>query len=95
MSTDDRHSAWETLLSAARTCEQEQAMVIAAPEDFVVRIRAMHDKLWQFAKVLLWRRWSVFLALIAVSAYVVTYFIVQEPAGPVVPRPAAPALETP
>jgi len=87
--------SWETLLDAARPAGKAEATVPAAPEEFVDRMRKLRAGLWEFARLLLWRRSAVFFALAAAALYLGFYFTLREPPGPSIPLPAVPNLTPP
>lgn len=98
--SDDEHdqkNPWNRLVGAAREAgaTEEDHQKEEAPSTFVSRVVKMREGLWQFAKTVLWRRWSAIAALIAILLYLLFHFVMKmnppEPApNPSLPLPPEP-----
>lgn len=96
MPENDRQDPWNRLVDAAKNAgaPAEQDPEEPASSGFVSRVVAMREGLWQFAKTVLWRRWSLAAALAAIVLYLVIYFVMKS--SPPAPAPApAPSLPLP
>ncbi|MGA0846657.1 MAG: hypothetical protein ACO3RV_08965 [Luteolibacter sp.] len=94
MRTEPSSQRWEQAARAAR--ESTPPQDLTPPDEFMVKIQAIHGQLWCIAKRLLWRRWSILLAAIAAIVYLIVYTTLTQPSEePVIPRPSAPGVPSP
>ena len=79
---------WNRLLGAAKEAgaTEDDSPVEEAPSGFVKRMISMQEGLWKFAKTILWRRWSLVAALLAIALYLTLYFVMKS--NPPTPAPA-------
>ena len=92
----DQENAWNRLVGAAKDAGAagDDEPIEAAPSGFVKRVITMREGLWLFAKTVLWRRWSLAAAVIAIILYLVFYFVMK--ANPPESAPATnPSLPLP
>lgn len=96
MPEQDEDSPWNQLVGAAKEvgATAPDGPPEPVPSGFAGRIVAMREGLWRLARTLLWRRWSLVAALLAIVLYLILYFVlksdpVPEPA-PQLPMPPAP-----
>ncbi len=94
MPDNHRKNPWNRLVDAARNAgaTEDHAPNDAASSGFVARVITMREGLWRLAKTLLWRRWSLVAALIAIALYLILYFVMKSipPASDPVPTPSLP-----
>jgi hypothetical protein len=96
MPDKDPENPWTRFVDAAKDAgaTEDDASVEAAPSGFVKRVIAMREGLWKFAKTILWRRWSLVAALLAIVLYLTLYFVMKS--NPPTPDPApTPTLPLP
>ena len=88
MPDQDQENAWKRLVDAAKEsgATGEDLAEEPAPSGFVGRVVAMREGLWKFARTILWRRWSLVAALIAIVLYLLFYFVMKS--NPPTPDPA-------
>lgn len=67
------------------------------PPGFLELLRAQRAGLWKIARALLWRKWSLLLALAALILFFATLFHNEfiDTSAPAIPRPATPFLKNP
>ncbi|MBB07956.1 MAG: hypothetical protein CMN03_06800 [Roseibacillus sp.] len=77
MPEPDKNNQWNRLVDAAReagaTTENGEGPEDHAPSTFVSGVITMRQGLWKFARTVLWRRWSLIVALMAIALYLVFY----------------------
>ncbi len=72
MNDPDRH--WQKLVEAARRSSPEsEAPEESAPPGFASRIISLRDTIISIARTLLWRRWSVAVALLCFAALLILF----------------------
>ncbi len=78
MPEPDKNNQWSRLIDAAReagaTTENEDSSKDHASSTFVSGVITMRKGLWKFARTVLWRRWSLIVALLAIALYLIFYF---------------------
>ena len=83
MPEPEKENQWSRLVDAARdagaTTREEQHD--AAPSTFISRVITLRKGLWKFARTVLWRRWSLVAALLALLLYL-TFFLVLRSFSP-------------
>lgn len=86
---------WEVILKAA------QAQGSAGPqtppaeppsERFVDQVRTMRSGLWEFARLMLWRRCSVIFAAVAIVLYALCHLLLAPESPRLIPTPPKPSL---
>jgi hypothetical protein len=100
MPDKDKENQWRRLVDAAKdagaTTGEDQHD--AAPSTFVSGVITLKEGLWKFARTVLWRRWSLVAALLALLLYL-TFFLIlrssstsldQTPPPLTLPQPPAP-----
>lgn len=94
MRSEQSSQRWEQAARAAR--ESTPPQDLTPPDEFLAKIQAIHSQLWCIAKRLLWRRWSILLAVIAAIVYLIVYATLPQPTeGPIIPLPSAPGIPNP
>jgi hypothetical protein len=88
---NDSDDKWQKLVAAARR-DRPEAPAPAPPADFAHRVINLKDSIIAIAKVLFWRRWSLWVALLCVAAFVALFLILRAtaPETPLIETPAAP-----
>ena len=94
MSKNNEDKAWSKLAETARRLGsgQDSAPLRTAPADFVSRIRSRRRELWDLARTLLWRRWSLIAVIIAIVAYLLVNFSLRKDREPTITPPRPPHL---
>lgn len=93
----DRENSWKQLVHAAKEAgaTDDDSSEEKAPSAFVAGVIAMREGLLNFARTIIWRRWSLVVALLAIALYLTVYFIMKSN-PPTQPEPApAPSLPQP
>lgn len=86
-------NAWIELVRKVGAGEpEEERQEVSPPECFVSRVRAMRSRLWEYARLLLWRRWSLILLGLALLGYLLVKATVRPDASQLVPVPSPPLL---
>ncbi|MAT30237.1 MAG: hypothetical protein CMP29_00425 [Roseibacillus sp.] len=97
MPEPDKENQWSRLVDAARdagaTTREEQHD--AAPSTFISRVITLREGLWKFARTVLWRRWSLVAALLALLLYLTFFLILRSTSPSSVPSPAPLSLPQP
>ena len=86
---------WIELIRKVRTTgPPAESPDMHPPEFFVSRVRAMRARLWEYARLLLWRRWSLILLAVAVLGYLLAHAMLRTDTSRVIPVPSPPKLFT-
>ncbi len=86
---NDSEQKWQKLVAAARRTSLPADEPRSPPAGFASRVVAMREAIIGLARVLLWRRWSVTVAILCIIIFVMTFTIYQCTA------PHPPLIETP
>ena len=91
MPDPEKNNHWNRLVDAAREAgatSKEEAN--KASSSFVSSVVAMQQGLWDFARTILWRRWSLVAALLAIAVYLTFFFLIKSRPSPrnIPPAPA-------
>ena len=97
MPDKDQQNSWNRFIDAAKNAgaTKDRAAADKPPSSFVSSVIAMRENLWQFAKTVLWRRWSLVAALIAIVLYLTFYVIMKTNPPEPDPVPAPSPTPTP
>ena len=89
---DEPDQPWKELVKAAHKARAESPDDASPtpPPNFVSRMREMRQSLWQIARTILWRRWSLIAIVIALLLYLVAYFLLRTDPAPTIPPPEPP-----
>jgi len=68
---NDPDQQWQKLVAAARRTSPPPVEPKSAPPGFASRIVALRESVIALARVLLWRRWSVTVAILCLVIFVV------------------------
>ncbi len=90
MSDPNEDNHWNRLVDAARDAgaTTDDAREQKAPSAFVSGVITMREGLWKFATTVLWRRWSLVAALLAIALYLIFYFVMKSNPPARAPTPA-------
>jgi len=94
MSHPSDNSWIELVRKAGTTGSKAETPDMHPPEIFVSRVRAMRSRLWEYARLLLWRRWSLILLAVAVLGYLLAQTMLRPDSTRVIPVPSPPKLFT-
>jgi uncharacterized membrane protein YagU involved in acid resistance len=88
---NDSDDKWQKLVSAARKRLPEPETP-PPPKDFVQRVIGLKQAIIAFSKVLFWRRWSLWVAVVCAIAFVIVFLILRAtaPKAPLITPPAPP-----
>jgi hypothetical protein len=86
---------WQKLVAAARRAAPEPAPPKPPPPDFASRILSLRESIIALARVLFWRRWSLWVALLCVAVFVATLITHRctEARAPLIESPELPATQ--
>jgi len=79
--------SWKKLVEAARKAPPESTA--PPPAEFASRVLALRDTIAAFARTLLWRRWSVLVALCCLALFLAVLAVTKcsAPARPLIEEP--------
>ena len=79
--------SWKKLVEAARKAPSEPEA--PPPEGFASRVVALRDAIVAFARTMLWRRWSVLVALGCLALFLAVLAVAKctAPARPLIEEP--------
>jgi hypothetical protein len=91
MNNDDDET-WNQLVNAAKQVGAGKTGIEerSAPQRFVAHMRKVRGTLWDLAKALLWRRWSLIAIVVACVLYLIAYLLLKQDPAPVIPTPQPP-----
>jgi transposase-like protein len=92
------HDPWRRLLKAgARPAEAMPSAATTPPPRLLDALRHQRAELWRIARTLIWRKWSLLLAVAAILAYmaVLVHHKSMESPASAIPRPETPSLLQP
>lgn len=94
MNKNEEDPSWSKLAETVRRLDsgQDSDPPPKAPADFVSRIRSKRRELWDLARTLLWRRWSLIAVFIAIVAYLLVNFLLKKDREPSITPPKPPHL---
>jgi hypothetical protein len=86
---------WLKLVAAARRAAPEPAPPKPPPPGFASRILGLRETIIALARVLFWRRWSLWVALLCVAVFVVALITHRctETRAPLIETPEPPATQ--
>lgn len=86
---NDPQQNWQKLVAAARRAGPRPVETNPVPPGFASRIVALRESVIALARVLLWRRWSVTIAILCALVFVVilTLHRCTESAPPLIETP--------
>ena len=97
MPETNKENQWSRLVDAAReagaTTQEEQDE--AAPSTFISRVITLKEGLWKFARTVLWRRWSLVAALLALLLYLTFFLVLRSPSPNSIQSPEPLSLPQP
>ena len=89
MPDPEKNNHWNRLVDAAREAGvNSNEETKKASSSFVSSVVAMQKGLWVFARTILWRRWSLFAALLAIAVYLSFFFLMKSGSSAVKTSPA-------
>jgi hypothetical protein len=88
---NDSPDKWQKLVAAARK-GRSQPETPPAPKDFVHRLIGLKQAIIGLSKVLFWRRWTLWVAVACMIAFVILLLILRAtaPKPPLIAPPAPP-----
>jgi hypothetical protein len=86
---NDSEQKWQKLVEAARKAHLPPLETKAPPPDFATRIVAMRDRIIALARLLFWRRWSLYVAMLCFGVLVMIFLLYHCTESP------TPLIETP
>ena len=94
MKKQEEDPSWSKLAETVRRLDSGQDSVAPpnAPPDFVSRMRSKRRELWDLARALLWRRWSLIAVFIAIVAYLLVHVLLKKDREPSITPPKPPHL---
>lgn len=83
---------WQKLVAAARQGRHETPAP-QPPKEFAQRVIGLKQTIIDLSKLLFWRRWSLWVALACVLAFVILFVILRAtaPKAPLIEPPLTPA----
>jgi hypothetical protein len=86
---NDPQQNWQKLVAAARRASPPPGETKPVPPGFASRVVALRESVIALARVLLWRRWSVAIAILCVVVFLVALTIQRctEAAPPLIETP--------
>jgi hypothetical protein len=97
MPAHDPKDPWNRLVDAAKksgATADDDPPSEPAPSTFVAGVIALRGGLWKFARTILWRRWSLAAALLAIVLYLLFSIVMKSNPPAPTPEPA-PSLPLP
>lgn len=99
MPDPEKNNHWNRLVDAARKvgATSEGSPTPKVTSSFVSNVVAMRKGLWGLARTILWRRWSLIAALLAITIYMTFFFLLKSrpPSSPTLPPAPAETLPPP
>jgi hypothetical protein len=85
---------WNAIVRAAQPPGDPRPCPPATPPsaDFIHQVRLMRANLWQFAKLLLWRRCALVCAILAIALYAICHWLLQPAPARLISTPAHSSL---
>jgi len=86
---NDPEESWKKLVEAARKAPPESESAPPPPAGFASRVLGLRDTIAAFARTLLWRRWSVLVALCCLALFLTVLAVTKcsTPARPLIEEP--------
>ncbi len=86
---NDPEQSWKRLVNAAPKAPDHKELEESVPPGFRERIHGLRDVVAAFAKALLWRRWSVVLAVCCLVLFLAVLAVTRcnEPGDPLIVPP--------
>lgn len=86
---------WQKLVAAARHVATDPTPDDPPPPGFTARVLGLRESIIALARVLFWRRWSLWIALLSVAAFIaiLTAFRCTAPRAPLINTPEPPSTQ--
>ena len=93
---NDPEQRWKRLVDAARMTPDHEEPEESVPPGFRERIHGLRDVVAAFAKALLWRRWSVVLAICCLALFLAVLAVTRcnAPGDPLILPPEFKSLSS-
>lgn len=89
---DQPENPWDTILRAAQAKGEHHLStqpVEPPTEHFMLQVRKMRSGLWNFARLMLWRRCSLIFAALAIVLYLLCHLLLTPESPRLIPAPSS------